>query len=90
MEEKIDMAGNMRDFFQFANQFKQQYQMMRQDPRRYFADNYNINIPDDVDVSDSNAITQYMLNNGHKTQQEYNKLQSVRNNPIFQMMFNMR
>ena len=84
------MAGNMRDLYQFANQFKQQYQMMRQDPRKFFAENYNINIPEDVDINDSNAITQYMLNNGYKTQQEYNNLQTARNNPIFQRMFNMR
>ena len=74
-----------------GNKFQliQEYQQLRRDPRQYFAQRHNINIPDNVNISDSNDIIQFMLNNGYKTQEEYNNVQTVRNNPAIQKMFGM-
>lgn len=77
------MAGNIFQFFS-------DYQQLRQNPRQFFSQRHNINIPENVNVNDSNEIIQYMINNGYKTQQDYNNVQSIKNNPMFQRMFNMR
>lgn len=81
----IDMMGNMRN----AMNFMSQYQEMRRDPRGFFSKQYNINIPENVDVNSSDAITQYILDSGIRTQQDYNNANQIRNNPMAQRMFGM-
>lgn len=83
------MKGELSDMALNVMQLMNDYQMLRKDPRQFFSQKHNINIPDDINTNDSNAIIQYMLNNGYKTQQEFNYVQSAKNNPMIQRMFNI-
>ena len=81
-----DMVDGMRGAMNLMNQ----YQQMRQNPRKFFTEVCGVNIPDNVNVNDPNAIAQYVLNSGIKTQQEYNQVSMLRGNPFLQKMFNIQ
>lgn len=79
-EEMIDMAGNINDLMNM-------YQQLRSNPAQLLARRFNI--PQNINLSDPNEITQHLLNTGQITQEQYNNANSMRNNPIIQKMFNI-
>ena len=79
-EEMIDMAGNINDLMNM-------YQQLRSNPAQLLARRFNI--PQNINLSDPNEITQHLLNTGQITQEQYNNANSMRSNPIIQKMFNM-
>lgn len=68
--EKIDMIGNMKDIMDF-------YQRFRQNPIQLL--NQRFNIPQNVDLSDPNAILQHLMNTGQVTQNQINQVMQVKN-----------
>ena len=68
--EKIDMVGNMKDIMDF-------YQRFRQNPIQLL--NQRFNIPQNVDLSDPNAILQHLMNTGQVTQNQINQVMQVKN-----------
>jgi hypothetical protein len=79
-EEMIDMAGNINDLMNM-------YQQLRSNPAQLLARRFNI--PQNINLSDPNEITQHLLNTGQITQEQYNNANSMRSNPIIQKMFNI-
>lgn len=79
-EEMIDMAGNINDLMNM-------YQQLRSNPAQLLARRFNI--PQNINLSDPNEITQHLLNTGQITQEQYNNANSMRSNPIIQKIFNM-
>lgn len=80
MEETIDMLGNMNDIMNM-------YQQLRTNPAQILSRRYNI--PQNLNLNDPNEITQYLLNTGQVTQEQYNNANSMRNNPIIRKIFNL-
>ena len=68
--EKIDMVGNMKDIMDF-------YQKFRQNPIQLL--NQRFNIPQNVNLSDPNAILQHLMNTGQVTQDQINQVMQVKN-----------
>ena len=68
--EKIDMVGNMKDIMDF-------YQRFRQNPIQML--NQRFNIPQNVNLSDPNAILQHLMNTGQVTQNQINQVMQVKN-----------
>jgi hypothetical protein len=68
--ESLDMVGNMQDIMNF-------YQRFRQNPMQML--NQKFNIPQNVDMSDPNAILQHLLNSGQITQDQVNNAMRMRN-----------
>lgn len=64
------MVGNMQDIMNF-------YQRFRQNPMQML--NQKFNIPQNVDMSDPNAILQHLLNSGQITQDQVNNAMRMRN-----------
>ena len=79
-EEMIDMAGNINDLMNM-------YQQLRSNPAQLLARRFNI--PQNINLSDPNEITQHLLNTGQITQEQYNNANNMRNNPMIQRMFNI-
>lgn len=79
-EEMIDMAGNINDLMNM-------YQQLRSNPAQLLARRFNL--PQNINLSDPNEITQHLLNTGQVTQEQYNNANSMRNNPIIRKMFNI-
>jgi hypothetical protein len=79
-EEMIDMAGNINDLMNM-------YQQLRSNPAQLLARRFNI--PQNINLSDPNEITQHLLNTGQITQEQYNNANNMRSNPIIQKMFNI-
>lgn len=68
--ETIDMVGNMKDIMDF-------YQRFRQNPIQML--NQKFNIPQNVNLSDPNAILQHLMNTGQVTQNQINQVMQVKN-----------
>ena len=68
----IDMAGDMKDLMDFYNQLKS-------NPRQFILSKFNINLPQNINMNDSNEIMQYLLNTGQRTQQQVNKVMQIKN-----------
>lgn len=64
------MIGNMKDIMDF-------YQRFRQNPIQLL--NQRFNIPQNVDLSDPNAILQHLMNTGQVTQNQINQVMQVKN-----------
>lgn len=64
------MVGNMKDIMDF-------YQRFRQNPIQLL--NQRFNIPQNVDLSDPNAILQHLMNTGQVTQNQINQVMQVKN-----------
>lgn len=79
-EEMIDMAGNINDLMNM-------YQQLRSNPAQLLARRFNL--PQNINLSDPNEITQHLLNTGQVTQEQYNNANSMRNNPVIRKMFNI-
>lgn len=75
------MAGNINDLMNM-------YQQLRSNPMQLLARRFNI--PQNVNLNDPNEITQYLLNTGQVTQEQYNNANNMRNNPMIKKMFNIQ
>lgn len=64
------MVGNMKDIMDF-------YQRFRQNPIQML--NQRFNIPQNVNLSDPNAILQHLMNTGQVTQNQINQVMQVKN-----------
>lgn len=64
------------------------YQQYRTNPME--AVNNIFDVPQDVDTSNPDNIIQHLLNTGQITQQQLNRANSLRNNPLIQTLFNSR
>ena len=73
------MVGNMKDIMDF-------YQKFRQNPIQLL--NQRFNIPQNVNLSDPNAILQHLMNTGQVTQDQINQVMQMKNSPMFKGMFN--
>lgn len=72
--ERVDMVGNMKDIMDFYQKFKQNPMMML---------NQRFNIPQNVNLSDPNAILQHLMNTGQVTQNQINQVMQMKNSPMF-------
>ena len=77
--EKIDMFGNIKDITDM-------YQRFRQNPMQLL--NQRFNIPQNVNLSDPNAILQHLMNSGQVSQNQINQVMQMRNNPVIQQLMN--
>lgn len=68
------MVGNMKDIMDFYQKFKQNPMMML---------NQRFNIPQNVNLSDPNAILQHLMNTGQVTQNQINQVMQMKNSPMF-------
>ena len=73
------MVGNMKDIVDF-------YQRFRQNPIQML--NQRFNIPQNVNLSDPNAILQHLMNTGQVTQNQINQVMQMKNNPMIQQLMN--
>lgn len=64
------MVGNMKDIMDF-------YQKFRQNPIQLL--NQRFNIPQNVNLSDPNAILQHLMNTGQVTQDQINQVMQIKN-----------
>ena len=64
------MVGDMRDLMDAYNRLKS-------NPQQFIAQKFNIQIPNDM--NDSNAIMQYLLNTGQRTQNQVNQVMQMKN-----------
>ena len=71
------MFGNIQDINNL-------YQQLRQNPSQIL--NRRFNVPLNVDMSDPNAILQYLMNTGQVNQSQINGVMSMRNNPLVQQL----
>ena len=77
--EKLDMFGNLKDITDM-------YQRFRQNPMQML--NKRFNIPQNVNMSDPNAILQHLMNTGQVTQNQINNVMQMKNNPLIQSLLN--
>ncbi len=77
--EKLDMFGNLKDI-------SDMYQRFRQNPLQML--NQRFNIPQNVNVSDPNAILQHLMNTGQVSQNQINNVMQMKNNPLIQSLLN--
>ena len=75
--ERIDMVGNIQDISNL-------YQQLKQNPLQVLGRRFNI--PQNVNLSDPNAILQHLMNTGQVTQSQINGVMSMRNNPLIQQL----
>lgn len=68
--ERIDMVGNMKDIMDF-------YQRFRQNPMQML--NQRFNIPQNVNLSDPNAILQHLMSTGQVSQDQINQVMQMKN-----------
>ena len=68
--EKIDMVGNMKDIMDY-------YQRFRQNPMQLL--NQRFNIPQNVNMSDPNAILQHLMSTGQVSQDQINQVMQIKN-----------
>lgn len=71
--ETIDMVGDMKDIMGFYNKF-------RNNPMQFL--NQRFNIPQNVNLSDPNAILQHLMNTGQVTQNQINQVMQMKNQLI--------
>ena len=65
-----DTVGNMKDMIQMYNQLKQ-------NPRQFISQKFNIQIPNNMNSSED--IMQYLLNTGQRTQYQVNQVMQMKN-----------
>ena len=65
----------------------QMYQMLRSNPMQVLGNRFNI--PQNL-ANDPNAIVQHLLNTGQISQGQINQVMAMKNNPMFQQMFNSK
>lgn len=68
--EKADMVGNMKDIVDM-------YQKFRQNPMQIL--NQRFNIPQNVNLSDPNAILQHLMRTGQVSQDQINQVMQMKN-----------
>ena len=71
--ETIDMVGDMKDIMGFYNKF-------RSNPMQFL--NQRFNIPQNVNLSDPNAILQHLMSTGQVTQNQINQVMQMKNQLI--------
>ena len=71
--ETIDMVGDMKDIMGFYNKF-------RSNPMQFL--NQRFNIPQNVNLSDPNAILQHLMNTGQVSQNQINQVMQMKNQLI--------
>ena len=64
------MVGNMKDIMDF-------YQRFRQNPMQML--NQRFNIPQNVNLSDPNAILQHLMSTGQVSQDQINQVMQMKN-----------
>lgn len=78
-EVMIDMLNNLQNIADLYQKFKQNpVQMLNQ----------KFNIPQNVNLSDPNAILQHLMNTGQVSQSQINTVMQMRNNPLIQNLIN--
>ena len=70
------------------NNILQTYQQLLQNPMGVLSQRFNI--PQEVDVSNPNAIIQHLLNTNQVSQAQVNQAMQMRNNPAIQMLMGGR
>lgn len=73
------MVGNIQDISNL-------YQQLKQNPLQVLGRRFNI--PQNVNLSDPNAILQHLMNTGQVSQSQINNVMQMRNNPIIQQIIN--
>ncbi len=71
-----------------VNSMVNAYQQYRNNPMEAVRSMYNI--PDDIDESNPDAIIQHLYNTQQISQQQLNRVNSLRNNPLIKMLFNCK
>jgi hypothetical protein len=71
--ETIDMVGDMKDIMGFYNKF-------RSNPMQFL--NQRFNIPQNVNLSDTNAILQHLMSTGQVSQNQINQVMQMKNQLI--------
>lgn len=71
------MFGNIQDITNL-------YQQLRQNPSQIL--NRRFNVPQNVNLTDPNAILQHLMNTGQVSQAQINGVMSMRNNPLIQQL----
>lgn len=64
------------------------YQQYRNNPMEAVRSMYDV--PNDIDESNPDAIIQHLYNTQQISQQQLNRVNSLRNNPIINMLFNCK
>lgn len=77
--EKLDMFGNIKDI-------SDMYQRFKQNPMQML--NQRFNIPQNVNMSDPNAILQHLMSTGQVSQNQINQVMQMKNNPMIQQLMN--
>ena len=62
----------------------QLYQQLMSNPASLLSQRFNI--PQDVNMSDPNAILNHLVNSGQVSQAQINDAMNMRNNPMVQML----
>lgn len=62
----------------------QLYQQLMSNPASLLSQRFNI--PQDVNMSDPNAILNHLVNSGQVSQAQINNAMNMRNNPMVQML----
>lgn len=75
--ERIDMLGNIKDLMDA-------YTRLRQNPLQML--NIKFKIPQDVDMSNPDAILKYLMNTGQVNQEQINQVMQMRNTPMVQRL----
>lgn len=73
------MVGNLQDITNL-------YQQLKQNPLQVLGRRFNI--PQNINLSDPNAILQHLMNTGQVTQSQINNVMQMRNNPMIQQIIN--
>ena len=71
------MVGNMKDIMDMYQKFRQNPMMML---------NQRFNIPQNVNLSDPNAILQHLMSTGQVSQNQINQAMQMKNNPMIQQI----
>lgn len=64
----------------------QMYQQMRQNPMQLLRSRFNI----PPMMNDPQQIIQHLLNSGQVTQEQFNQVMQMKNNPQIQQLFNIK
>ena len=71
------MVGNMKDIMDMYQKFRQNPMMML---------NQRFNIPQNVNLSDPNAILQHLMSTGQVSQNQINQVMQMKNNPMIRQI----
>ena len=78
---ELDMIGNINDFMNIVNQF-------RQNPSQILSQRFSI--PQEINMNNPNDIIQHLLNTGQISQMQVNNMMQTMNNPIIKQFYNSR